>query len=190
MLYAADQPEGAVHESILHDAEPGTFVPRAHWQSKILSAIRITTDLTLASFHSDGLRRYGLYPADLTDTDSTTYPHTVRWAEAAWRHRTHGVAYMCRHYNSGKAVCLFGDRLPADALRPVPGHPDTRVFVLPVERRIARRPCPGHACGHPPLTPSVSYGDPAKDRGVGCSRNRNRPSGRATGRAGRCRRAG
>lgn len=133
MLYAADQPEGAVHESILHDAEPGTFVPRAHWQSKILSAIRITTDLTLASFHSDGLRRYGLYPADLTDTDSTTYPHTVRWAEAAWRHRTHGVAYMCRHYNSGKAVCLFGDRLPADALRPVPGHPDTRVFVLPVD---------------------------------------------------------
>ncbi|HEY5878093.1 MAG TPA: RES family NAD+ phosphorylase [Nakamurella sp.] len=133
VLYAADQPEGAVHESILHDAEPGMFVPRVNWQSKVLSAIQVTADLTVASFHSDGLRRFGLYSADLTDTDSTTYAQTVRWAEAAWREGAHGVAYMCRRYNSSKALCLFGDRLPTNTLRPIPGHAATRVFILPAD---------------------------------------------------------
>lgn len=133
VLYAADRPEGAVHERILHDAEPGTFIPQAHWQSKMLTVLRVTTGLSVAAFHSDGLRRFGLYPSDLTDTDLRAYPETVQWAEAAWRDGLHGVAYMCRHYNSSKALCLFGDRLPLGALQPVPHHIDGRVFALPAD---------------------------------------------------------
>lgn len=131
VMYAADRPEGAVHESILHDAEPGTFIPQVHWRSKVLSVVQLTTDLTVAAFHSDGLRRFGLYPSDLTDTDPRAYPETVQWAEAAWRDGLHGVAYMCRHYNSSKAFCLFGDRLSRGALQALPGHAGTSVFALP-----------------------------------------------------------
>lgn len=131
VLYAADLPEGAVHESILHDAEPGTFIPRVSWQTKVLSAVEVTVDLSVASFHSDGLRRLNVFAADLTDTDPTTYGQTVRWAEAAWQNRLQGVSYMCRHYNTSKAVCLFADRLPPRALLPRPGHPHSRAFVLP-----------------------------------------------------------
>lgn len=130
VLYAADSPGGAVHESVLHDAEPGSFVPRAWWLTKVLSVIEVTRDLRVVSFHSDGLRRFGLYPRDLTDTDVTRYPHTVRWAEAAWRTGADGVAYMCRHHNASKAVCLFGSDA-GRSLRGLLGHPDARAFSVP-----------------------------------------------------------
>ncbi|MDQ6659030.1 MAG: RES domain-containing protein [Actinomycetota bacterium] len=130
-LYAADQPEGAVHESILHDAEPGSFIPQAQWQTKVLTAIEVTADLAVAAFRSDGLRRFGLFPADLTDTNPSEYPETVKWPEAVWRDGLHDVAYRCRHYNSSEAVCLFGDRLPTGALRVARTHADTRLFALP-----------------------------------------------------------
>lgn len=133
VMYAAYRPEGAVHESILHDAEPGTFIPQMQWRSKILSALTVATAMTVASFHSDGLRRFGLFPADLTDTLPTAYPDTVRWAHAAWLAGAQGVSYMCRHYNTSKAVCLFGDRLPVGTLHPVADHDDARVFALPMD---------------------------------------------------------
>lgn len=129
--YVADQPAGAVHESILHDVEAGEFVPGVHWRTKVLTALEVVRDIEVASFHSAGLRRFDLYARDLTDTGRKAYPQTVRWAEAAWEAGAQGVSYMCRHFNSSKAICLFGDRVPADALRPRPGHPDARSFALP-----------------------------------------------------------
>lgn len=106
-----------VHETILHDAEPGAFIPRVHWQTKVLSALRTTTDISVAS--------------DLTDTDATTYPATVRWAEAAWGSGLGGVSYMSRHDNSSKAVCLFTDRLDPTCLVADPEHPENRTFAIP-----------------------------------------------------------
>lgn len=131
VLYAADQPAGSVHESILHDAEPGTFIPGAQWRSKILTALEVTRDLQVASFHSDGLRRFGIYAKDLTDTDRTHYSATVKWAEAAWNTGAHGICYMSRHFNSAHAYCLFGDQLPHSTLQALPNHAETRVFELP-----------------------------------------------------------
>ena len=131
VLYAAETPEGAVHETILHDAEPGLFVPRAWWQTKALSLIEVTRDLSVVSFHSDGLRRLGLYPRDLTDTDMNEYPRTVRWAEAAWRFGADGVSYMSRHFNTSKALCLFGQRLGPTALRTLDKDTRARVFAVP-----------------------------------------------------------
>lgn len=131
VLYVADQPAGAVHESILHDAEAGEFIPGVHWRTKVLTALEVVRGIEVASFHSAGLRRFHLYASDLTDTSREAYPHTVRWAEAAWKVGAQGVSYMCRHFNSSKALCLFGDRLPSGTLRPVPDHPETRSFTLP-----------------------------------------------------------
>lgn len=131
VLYAADKPEGAVHEGILRDAEPGSFLPGVRWRTKILTVMEATHDLEMVSFHSAGLRRFGLYPGDLTDTDWTHYSSTVQWAEAAWHYGAQGVSYMCRHYNTTKALCMFGDRLGEGALRALPAHEQTRVFSVP-----------------------------------------------------------
>lgn len=133
VLYAASTPQAAVHESVLHDAEPGMFLPRAHWASKVLSVLHTTVGIPIAMFHGEGLRRFGLFASDLTDTDLTAYPRTVAWAEAAWRAGLAGVSYMCRHHNSSRAVCLFTDRLDDEALTAAPSHPDTKVFTLPAD---------------------------------------------------------
>ncbi len=137
VLYLADKPEGAVHESILHDAEPGSFIPRVRWRTKVLSVIIVATELEVAVFHSDGLRKFNLYGRNLTDTDPTRYPDTVRWAEAAWHAGVQGVSYMCRHYNTARALCLFGDRLPPDALQTDADHRAARAFVLPQDAEWA-----------------------------------------------------
>lgn len=131
IIYAADKPEGAVHESILHEAEPGMFIPGRNWRSKVLTALTLTRDVPVARLHSDGLRRLGIFASDLTDTDLNHYSDTVRWAEAAWSRELAGVSYMCRHYNSSMAVCLFEDRLPPGTLQVEPAHPETRAFTVP-----------------------------------------------------------
>lgn len=128
VLYAASTPEGAVYESIRHSRSAGSRVPSAHWRPMVLSAIEVRTPVDLASFHSDGLRRFGLYPRDLTDTPKRTYPYTVKWAEAVWKQGLAGVAYMSRHFNSAKAYCLFGDRIPSEAVSTVDVHPASRAF--------------------------------------------------------------
>lgn len=133
VLYLAASPEAAVHETVLHSAEPGSFIPRAWWETKVLTAVLIERDLRVAAFHSDGLRRFGLYPADLTDTDARAYPRTRRWAEAAWKAGYDGVSYMSRHYNSSAAICLFGDRVPDGSLLAQPEHDQCRMFALPTD---------------------------------------------------------
>lgn len=130
-LYIADSPEAAVHETILHDVEPGSFVPRNVWQGKVLTVLQVIKPMTVAKFHSDGLRRLGVSAAELTESDARFYPITVLWAEAAFNENADGVSYMCRHYNSSRAVCAYGQR-PSEALEPVPHHPQTRVFSDPL----------------------------------------------------------
>jgi hypothetical protein len=71
--------------------------------------------LRLAQFCGPGLRRIGARASSLTDTDAATYPQTVRWAEAAWEQtRCDGIVWMSRHWNSDRAVVLFGDRVNED----------------------------------------------------------------------------
>lgn len=131
VLYAAADPAGAVHESILHDAEPGGVIPKPDWQDKLLTPVRLAADVRVASFHSDGLRRLDLFACNLTDTPSTTYAQTVQWADSAHTAGAAGISYMCRHHNTSKAVCLFGDRVPVGALKAEPEHEGHRVFRLP-----------------------------------------------------------
>lgn len=125
ILYAASSPEAAVHESLLHSMGPGAILPMSavtHWA---ITPLEVTRPLTLVSYRGAGLRRFGLYPRDLTDTLASEYSATVRWAEAAWTYGADGVGYMCRHFNHTAAYCLFG----ADhrgALRAQSGFPPRR----------------------------------------------------------------
>ncbi len=62
--------------------------------------------------------------------DDAPPPRRFRLAGGA-RLLRRGVTYLSRHYHSGKALCLFGDRLEPGSLRVDVTHPDTRVFALP-----------------------------------------------------------
>lgn len=132
--YAASGPEGAVFESLLHDKVPGGSVPRAEWGERMLSVVETARDLRLAKLHSDGLRKYNLTAAQLTDTPPTTYADTVHWGRAAWLAGFDGCSWVSRQYNSQLGYVFFrftgpdhGGLEPA-ALRPVPNAPETRVF--------------------------------------------------------------
>lgn len=131
--YASASPEGAVHESLLHDAVPGAHLPRAAWERKVLTPLRVERDLSLAMFHSEGLRRLGLHARDLTDTDADQYRHTVHWAQAAHLSGADGVVWMSRQLNSVRAFCLFGDRVSEADLRPLPDDERARVFGTPAD---------------------------------------------------------
>lgn len=128
VLYAAQTPEAAVYETILHSQEPGSVVVPVAWRHMVLSAIEVQAPIRTAAFHGAGLRRLGLHARQMTDTPKAAYPYTVQWAEAAWRAGLAGVSYMSRQFNSAKAHCLFGDRLNQTSLMPVKHHPEARLF--------------------------------------------------------------
>ncbi len=131
--YSAASPEAAVHESILHDAIPHAHLSRASWVRKVLTPLRTTRDLRLVQLHSDGLRRLGVRARDVTDTDSGAYLFTVEWAVAAHAAGADGVVWMSRQLNSVRAYCLFGDRVAASDLDPIPDDPEARVFATPAD---------------------------------------------------------
>lgn len=146
--YAASGPEGAVFESLLHDKVPGGSLPRAQWAERMLSVAETTHDLRLAKLHSDGLRKYDLTAARLTDTPPTTYSETVRWAHEAWLAGYDGCSWVSKQYNSQFAYVLFGTATvdlggpdgplvlgpelgaPPAKLRAVADAPETRVFAV------------------------------------------------------------
>jgi RES domain len=131
--YSAASPEAAVHESILHVAVPYAHLSRASWFLKVLTPLRTTRDLRLVQLHSAGLRRLGVHARDLTDTESAQYPFTVEWAHAAHAAGADGVVWRSRQLNSLRAYCLFGDKVAASALDPIPGDPEARVFATPAD---------------------------------------------------------
>lgn len=137
--YAASGPQGAVFESLLHDKVPGGSVPRAEWAERMLSVVETTHELRLAKLHSDGLRKYGLTAAQLTDTSPSTYAETVHWAHQAWLAGYDGCSWVSRQYNSQLAYVLFGSvagdpgpgrAAPTTRLRAVADAPETRVFAV------------------------------------------------------------
>jgi hypothetical protein len=131
--YSAASPEGAVHESILHNAVPNAHLPRASWIGKVLTPVRTTRDLRLVQLHSDGLRRLGVHARDVTDTDSDQYAFMVEWALAAHAAGADGVVWMSRQLNDVRAYCLFGDTVAAGDLEAMPGDPEARVFATPAD---------------------------------------------------------
>lgn len=131
--YSAASPEAAVHESILHDAVAHGHLPRSRWIGKVLTPLVARRELQLAQLHSDGLRRFNIHARDLTDSDSSQYPFTVQWAQAAHAAGADGVVWMSRQLNSTRAYCLFGDRVAPGDLEALPGDADSRIFATPAD---------------------------------------------------------
>jgi len=133
VLYVAETEEAAVSESILHDLPlNGARVFPDDYLDRVAGRLKADRDLRLAQFAGGGLRRLGARPATLTDTDPDTYADTVRWAEAAWTNpECDGLIWMSRHWNTSRAIVLFGDRVSSSSLHQDPSY--ARAFANPVD---------------------------------------------------------
>lgn len=127
IMYAAETEDAAVAETLLHDIPvDGGELPYDRYARKVLVRLAITRDLRLAVLHGMGLRRVKVIADDVTSSPASTYPTTVRWAEAAHGIGLDGIVWMSRMCNDARAYVFFGDRC-ADAFTQDPTH--ARIFA-------------------------------------------------------------
>lgn len=125
-LYAAETLDAALMESVFHDVphDPGfkTFDKRK-LERQQHSRIQVMQDLKLADLSSKALRKLGVKRTELIDTEKDQYPQTREWAKAI--HEQHpdiqGLCWVSRQDDTARALVLFGDRVPGDALQQA-GH--------------------------------------------------------------------
>lgn len=137
VLYAASGIEASVHETILHDVpREGGAILSADYMHQVAVRLQTRRDLRLAAFMDDVDRRLNVSIRDVTEvtvkSDPDQYGVTVDWAEAAYREGFDGCVWMTERFNSQKAYVLFGDRVAATDLKPLPEH--ARAFALPDDR--------------------------------------------------------
>jgi hypothetical protein len=111
IMYAAETEEAAIAETLLHNVPPdGGELAYDRYSPKALARLEVTRELRLAVLHGMGLRRLKVTAGDVTSSPASTYPDTVRWAEAAHGIGADGMVWMSRLCNSAKAYVFFGDR--------------------------------------------------------------------------------
>lgn len=122
-LYGGTTMECALMETVFHDVphtagfksfDKGKLVEQVH------STVQVEQELQLVDLASVPLRKLGVTRKQLIDTEKDQYPATRRWAEAIRRQcpQAQGLSWVSRQDDSARAVVLFGDRIPGDALRP------------------------------------------------------------------------
>lgn len=132
VMYAAETEVAAVAETLLHNIPAdGGVVPYDRYSGKALVRLRVTRDLRLAVLHGLGLRRLKVVADDVTSSPASSYPATVRWAEAAHGIGLDGLVWMARMCNDAHAYVFFGDRC-ADAFTQDPSH--ARIFASPADQ--------------------------------------------------------
>lgn len=115
VLAAAATEEAAVSEALLHDIPAtGGVLPYDRYARTVMARVTVTRPITLAVLHGLGLRKLRVTAGELTASDASTYPHTVRWSQAAHRAGLDGLVWMSRLCNDAAAHVFFGDRC-ADA---------------------------------------------------------------------------
>lgn len=127
VMYAADSEVAAVAETLLHNIPvEGGELTYDRYSDKALVRLAVTRELRLAVLHGLGLRRLKVIADDVTSSPASTYPTTVRWAQAAHAIDLDGLVWMSRLCNDAKAYVFFGDRC-GDAFRQDPSH--ARIFA-------------------------------------------------------------
>lgn len=128
VLYAAATDEASVCETLLHDVpEMGGYIKPPGYRNKVMGLARPTRDLRLARFMGTGLRKLQVETRQLTDTPSSQYEHTNKWAEAAHAAGFDGIVWMARKCNTDEAYVLFGDRVHNIDIKSDPSF--ARIFV-------------------------------------------------------------
>lgn len=122
-LYGGTTMACALMETVFHDIphtagfksfDKGKLVEQVH------STLQVTQELQLVDLASVPLRKLGVTRKQLIDTEKDQYPATRQWAEAIHHQcpQAQGLSWVSRQDDSARAVVLFGDRIPAGALRP------------------------------------------------------------------------
>jgi RES domain len=132
IMYAADTEEAAIAETLLHDipVEGGNLL-WDNYSRKALALLEVTSELRLAVLHGMKLRQLGVGPQDVTSSPASSYPETVKWAEAAHGCGVDGMVWMSRLCNNAKAYVFFGDRC-AGAFAQDTSH--ARIFASPADQ--------------------------------------------------------
>lgn len=135
IMYAADTEEAAIAETLLHDVPvEGGALPYDQYCRRALARLEVTRDLRLAVLHGMGLRRLKVAPEDVTSSPASTYPTTVKWAEAAHEIGVDGVVWMSRLCNNAKAYVFFGDKCDGKKGAFVQDHSHARIFASPADQ--------------------------------------------------------
>ncbi|MCY7417301.1 MAG: RES family NAD+ phosphorylase [Chloroflexi bacterium] len=121
-LYAAETKASTIVEAFLRgqvvrDAT-ARFLRRARLTERVLSRVRLTTELPLVDLRgAAGLGRVG-QDAWLSACDEEDYPITQQWAAALrrWAPGAAGLAWMSKRDNLQEVVVLLSDRIPAGAI--------------------------------------------------------------------------
>lgn len=119
-LYAADDFESALFETVFHDVAFDTrpaYVALPKVTSRSCSRLETTRDLVLANLREADLNSIGLTRSQLIDTLAIEYPRTARWAEGFHRKdpNVDGLVWTSRRCDPQSAYLLFGDRVgPSD----------------------------------------------------------------------------
>jgi RES domain len=135
IMYAADDEEAAVAETLLHNIPAeGGLLPYDDYSRKALARLKVTRELRLAALYGLKLRRLKVGPEDVTSSPASTYADTVQWAEAAHRIGLDGMVWMSRLCNSSKAYVFFGDKCDGTkaAFAQDPTH--ARIFASPADQ--------------------------------------------------------
>jgi hypothetical protein len=125
VLYGAQGHDAALAETVFHDVPIHArtrFVPARRFEHLALGVLRPTRPLRLVELFGHGLDRLRLRPENLTATEADAYPRTVDWARALHHalDDADGLVWMSRGFNAERALVLFGDRVAAVDLEPVP----------------------------------------------------------------------
>jgi RES domain-containing protein len=133
IMYAADTEDAAVAETLLHDIPvEGGNLPWDNYSTKALALLEVTRELSLAALYGMKLRRHGVGPEDVTSSPASTYPDTVKWAEASHAAGVDGIVWMSRLCNDAKAYVFFGDPC-AGAFAQDMSH--ARIFASPADQK-------------------------------------------------------
>jgi len=120
-IYGGATFECAVMETVFHDVPhaPGLkTVAKRKLKQHRHSLLVASMDITLADLGSTALRKLGIPRVDLIDSDKDIYPQTRQWAEAIHVQcaDVQGLSWVSRQDDGARAIILFKNRLPDDAL--------------------------------------------------------------------------
>jgi hypothetical protein len=122
-MYAGTTQECALMETVFRSVpyEPGyKTIDKVKFQDQIYSTVTLAQPCNLVDLRAIALRKVGLTREELIDTEMDRYPDTRKIAEAIYvlRPDAQGLYWVSRQDDSARAVVLFGDRVPSDALAP------------------------------------------------------------------------
>jgi hypothetical protein len=122
-MYAGTTQECALMETVFRSVpyEPGyKTIDKVKFQDQIYSTVTLAQPFHLVDLRAIALRKVGLTREELIDTEMDRYPDTRKIAEAIYAlcPDAQGLYWVSRQDDSARAVVLFGDRIPSDALSP------------------------------------------------------------------------